>query len=134
MCNLCNSTVQFVIARDKNSRFRFASLQSQAAQKVLQDAGSSPDRPDSVVLIDDEGVHTRSEAALRTARKLGLPWSLLVATGVIPRLVRDPIYNWVARHRYRFFGRQETCLAPKPELRERFLDANEYPLPDATRD
>ncbi|NNF06990.1 MAG: thiol-disulfide oxidoreductase DCC family protein [Candidatus Eisenbacteria bacterium] len=132
VCNLCNAAVRFVIARDKQHQFRFASLQSQAARQALLKAGAPTDLPDSVVVIDRLGVHTRSDAALRIASILGRPWSFVAGARVLPRFLRDWVYRGVARHRYRVFGRRETCLAPTPALRERFLDAEEYPLGAAT--
>jgi predicted DCC family thiol-disulfide oxidoreductase YuxK len=115
VCNLCSAAVQWVIAHDRRNVFRFASLQSQAARKLLAAAGSSAgERLDSMVLLDQDGVHLRSEAALRIARGLGFPWSLARIGGLLPRSLRDALYDWVARHRYRWFGRQNACLLPTP--------------------
>ncbi|MFG0275922.1 MAG: thiol-disulfide oxidoreductase DCC family protein [Phycisphaerales bacterium] len=125
VCNLCNASVNFVIDRDPKSRFRFASLQSDAAKRALQRAGVVDDLPDSVVLIDRTGVHTQSTAALRVARRLGPPWSLLAIFLIVPRAIRDPLYAWIARNRYRWFGRQTACRIPTPDLKDRFLDAGE---------
>ena len=118
VCNLCNAVVRWIAKRDSSGRFRFASLQSEAARLVLGEAG----RPDSMALVDREGVHFQSEAALRIARGLGPPWSVLGWLVVVPRPVRDAVYDFVARHRYRWFGRQESCPLPAPELVDRFLD------------
>jgi predicted DCC family thiol-disulfide oxidoreductase YuxK/uncharacterized membrane protein YphA (DoxX/SURF4 family) len=125
VCNLCNASVNFVIDHDPKGRFRFASLQSDAAERELERAGVAESLPDSVVLIDEKGVHTQSDAAIRVARRLGLPWSLLVVASVLPRSIRDPLYAWIARSRYRWFGRQTACRIPTPELQDRFLDAEE---------
>lgn len=125
VCNLCNASVNFVIDRDPKGRFRFASLQSGAAKRALQRAGVVEDLPDSVVLIDRKGVHTQSTAALRVARRLGPPWSLLAIFLILPRILRDPLYTWIARNRYRWFGRQTACRIPTPDLKDRFLDAGE---------
>lgn len=118
VCNLCNGAVNWVIARDREQVFRFASLQSAAAQRLLAGA----DVPDSVVLVDGDGIHTRSAAALRIARRMGLPWSLAAAAMILPERWRDAIYSWIARNRYRWFGRRDTCRLPTPELAGRFLD------------
>jgi predicted DCC family thiol-disulfide oxidoreductase YuxK len=121
VCNLCNGFVQFVIARDPARRFQFASLQSDAAQRRLEGADIAADVPDSIVLLEEGRLFTRSTAALRIARRLRFPWSLAFALIAIPRPVRDGVYNLVARNRYRWFGTRETCMIPTPELEERFL-------------
>jgi predicted DCC family thiol-disulfide oxidoreductase YuxK len=121
VCNLCSGFVQFVIARDRARRFRFASLQSDAARRCLETCGVAGSLPDSIVLIEEGGVFTRSAAALRIARRLGFPWSLAVAFAVVPPSLRDFVYDLVARNRYRWFGTRDVCLVPTPELRERFL-------------
>ncbi len=134
VCNLCNSAVQWVIERDKEERFYFASLQSDAARRELEELMGAEEidaLPDSIVLLDSEGAHTRSAAALRIARGLGSPYSLLRLGVVLPRPIRDALYDLIARHRYRWFGRRDTCMTPTPDLAARFLDADE-PQPPAT--
>lgn len=125
VCNLCNSSVRWIIARDRQNAHRFASLQSEAGRRALRDAGAPASMPDSIVLIDHAGVHTRSTAALRIARRLGFPWCLAVVGWVIPRILRDWLYDFIARNRYAWFGRRESCMVPTPDLRRRFLDADE---------
>lgn len=127
VCNLCNGAVQWLLERDHDGRLRFASLQSQAARWVLAEAGvdDASALPDSMVLVDAAGVHVRSTAALRVARLLGFPYNWATAGFVVPRFLRDAIYRWVARNRYRWFGRRDLCLRPTPELAARFLDADE---------
>ena len=120
VCNLCNASINWIIDRDPKQIFRFASLQSEAARQLLP---SIETLPDSVILIDEEGVHTRSTAALRIARRLGFPWSLAVLATPLPAFFRDAIYKWIARNRYSWFGRSETCRIPTPELASRFLDS-----------
>ena len=128
--NLCNSTVQWVIERDKEGRFDFASLQSQAARRELESV-MSPEEiaalPDSIILVDSDGAHTRSAAALRIVRALGSPFALLGLGVVVPRPIRDAVYDWIARNRYRWFGRRDTCMTPTPDLAARFLAADEPP-------
>ncbi len=134
VCNLCISAVQRVIERDKGGRFYFASLQSDAARRELEKLLGAEEidaLPDSIVLLDPEGVHTRSAAALRIARGLGFPYALLRLGVVLPRPVRDAIYDLIARNRYRWFGRRDTCMTPTPDLAARFLDADE-PRPPTT--
>ena len=127
VCNLCDATVQFIIDHDAKSQFRFAALQSQVARRLLaqRNAPTPEDLPDSVVLLDDQGVHTRSDAALRTVRRLRFPYPLLFLFVLIPRFLRDPAYEWIARNRYRWFGRQTVCRIPTSEERALFLDADE---------
>ncbi len=122
VCNLCNGFVQFVIERDPAARFQFGALQSDAAQRLLASAGcSSPETPETVVLLEDGRVFTRSTAALRIVRRLSFPWPLAYGFILIPRPLRDAIYDSVARRRYRWFGRREQCMMPTPELQRRFL-------------
>ncbi len=128
VCNLCNSAVQWVIERDREGRFDFASLQSDAARRELVKVMTTEEideLPDSMVLIDSGGVHVRSAAALRILRELD-SWFLLLRLGVVlPRPIRDAIYNLIARNRYRWFGRRDTCMTPTPDIAARFLDADE---------
>jgi predicted DCC family thiol-disulfide oxidoreductase YuxK len=126
LCNLCAGSVRFVLERDPAGAFDFASLQSEAARRVLANAGrDAAGLPDSVVLVDEQGVHVRSEAALRIAGRLRQPWPLLTGLRILPRALRDTAYDFVARRRYGWFGRRDTCLVPTPALRARFLDASE---------
>jgi predicted DCC family thiol-disulfide oxidoreductase YuxK len=118
VCNLCNGAVRFILARDPAARFRFASLQSDAARRLWGDGGPA----ETIVLLDAGKTYVKSTAALRIARGLRFPWPLLYAFVAVPRPVRDLIYDWVARHRYRWFGKRDTCMLPTPELRERFLE------------
>jgi len=123
VCNLCAAVVRFVIERDPAARFSFASLQSDTARRLLEKAGCFATLPDSIVLLDEEGVHTRSDAALRIAAGLRRPWCLTSRLTIVPRALRDRAYDFVARHRYRWFGKRDTCLVPTPELQARFLDS-----------
>lgn len=131
VCNLCHGFVRWVVARDRRNEFQFASLQSRAARRVLESAGVAPGSlPDSVVLVlPGQPLRVKSDAVLEVTRLLGFPWSLTRCGRVLPRGVRDGLYDWVAAHRYRWFGRQATCPVPTPDLRRRFLDADEIPGP-----
>jgi predicted DCC family thiol-disulfide oxidoreductase YuxK len=118
VCNLCNGFVQFVLKRDPRGRFRFASLQSDVARRLL-----GPDGPrETIVLLEAGKTYVRSAAALRIARGLRFPWPLLVIFAAIPRPIRDRLYDWVARNRYRWFGKREACMLPTPQMRGRFLE------------
>jgi predicted DCC family thiol-disulfide oxidoreductase YuxK len=122
VCNLCNGLVQFVIPRDPDGYFQFAALNSEAAARVLSAAGHGGPLVDSIVLVEAGVVYVRSAAALRIARRLGFPWALGYGLMVVPRPLRGAIYDLVARRRYRWFGRRETCMVPGPGIRDRFLD------------
>jgi predicted DCC family thiol-disulfide oxidoreductase YuxK len=123
VCNLCNGTVQFIIRRDPQGRFRFASQQSEAGRELLRKHGllEVGGVAQSIVVLEGERVYLESDAALRILYRLGGAWRLAHALWIVPRPLRDWIYRLVARNRYRLFGRREQCMIPTPELRQRFL-------------
>jgi predicted DCC family thiol-disulfide oxidoreductase YuxK len=122
VCNLCNAAVRTVVRYDDRGVFRLAPLQSAVGQALLRRHGLPTADFDSVVLVEDGGVYTRSTAALRVCRRLGLPWSLLSPVLAVPAPLRDPFYDLVARLRYRVFGRTDECQVPSPAVRERFAE------------
>ncbi len=120
VCNLCNAAVRFIVKRDPRGYFRFASLQSDtAAQRIPPDCREKAG--DSIILLEDGVCYGKSTAALRIARRLSALWPLLYAAILIPRFLRDPIYAWIARNRYRWFGKKDVCELPTPELKSRFI-------------
>ena len=121
VCNLCNGAVQFVIKNDKKGQFRFAALQSEIGNELSKKYGLPTDAMDTFVTIVDGKSYTRSTAALKVASLLGGFWSFAYIFIIIPPFIRDGIYNWVAKNRYRWFGKKDPCMIPTPELRERFL-------------
>jgi predicted DCC family thiol-disulfide oxidoreductase YuxK len=121
VCNLCNASVNFVLDRDADGYFRFGALQSDEARLLLGQWEYPPDYLDSIVLIEDGQLYRESDAALRIARHLTGAWPLLYHLRWIPRFVRDAAYAWIARNRYRWFGRRDVCRIPTPELKSRFL-------------
>lgn len=125
VCNLCSASVNFIIDHDPGAYFRFASLQSEAGQERLREHRLPEAAMNSVVLLEQGRAYTRSTAALRIARHLSGGWALLYALIVVPRPLRDGGYAFIARNRYRWFGRTETCRLPTPELRSRFLSEPE---------
>jgi len=125
VCNLCNGTVRFVVDYEREATLGFAPLQSALARTTLEPHGIDPLRVESVVLVDDDGVHLRSDAAWRLARYLKQPWRTGAVARFVPRPLRDRIYDFIAANRYRWFGRKESCELPAPELRARFLDTAE---------
>ncbi|MEB2346491.1 MAG: DCC1-like thiol-disulfide oxidoreductase family protein [Deltaproteobacteria bacterium] len=122
VCNLCTGAVRFAIARDPAARLRFAPLESPLGRALLARHGLDPGALDTLVLVDGDGAHQRSTAVLRLAAGLRAPWRWLAPALLrIPRPLRDALYDRVARHRDRWFGRRAECLVPTPELRGRFL-------------
>jgi len=121
VCNLCHASVQFLLDHDPKARFVFASLQSPVGQALCSHHGIDALALDSLVLIEFSTAYRYSTAALRIAQHLPFPWFLFTIFLLLPRFLRDPFYRWIARYRYRFFGKQETCRLPAPSLRSRFL-------------
>ena len=124
VCNLCNGSVRFVIERDPHKHFQFAPLQSETATTLIGGTANPLAMPDSIVLVDDGRLYVRSTAALRIARRLRFPWPLLWVFMVVPRPLRDWVYDVIARHRYGWFGKRDTCMVPTKEIRDRFLEMN----------
>jgi predicted DCC family thiol-disulfide oxidoreductase YuxK len=120
-CGLCDRSVQLILRHDRRARFRFAALQSDLGRALLARHGLAVDALDTVVLVEDGRAYVKSAAALRIARGMDAPWPALRALGVIPRPVRDFLYDRVAKSRYRIFGRVDACMLPPPEVRARFL-------------
>lgn len=122
VCNLCNGAVQWVIRHDPEGRIHFAALQSEIGQQLLEKAGLPTEELSTVIFSHNGHLYTRSDAALELLRQLGGSWSLLYGLKIIPRPIRNGIYDWVARNRYRWFGKRESCMIPTPDLKARFLD------------
>jgi predicted DCC family thiol-disulfide oxidoreductase YuxK len=122
VCNVCNRATQFLIRHDlPPARFRFAALQSESGRRLLREHGLSTDELDTFVLVEGARAFVRSTAALRVCRHLGLPWSLLGVLAVVPAPIRDRLYRWFARNRYRWFGKRDSCMVPTDDIRSRFL-------------
>lgn len=123
VCNLCESTVHFVVRRDRNKRFRFASLQSEAAQNLLLRHEYAFDTLSSVLLIVDDKMYRKSRAALQIVRRLDGAWPLLYYVLFwVPAFIADPVYDFIANRRYRWFGKKAECWIPDDDLRQRFID------------
>ncbi len=121
-CNLCNFWVNFLLAADSKHRLKFAALQSTGGKQLLLQHGYDSNVLESVILIDQAGFYTKSAAILKVLRLLGGLWRLLYVFVIIPRPIRDFLYNFIARRRYRWFGRRDQCRIPTAPERERFLD------------
>lgn len=122
ICNLCAASVTFVIKRDSTAKFRFASLQSALGQKTLREEGINPHYFDTVMLIKDGKLFTRSNAALEIARNMDGLWPALYIFKIIPSIIRNLVYDWIAKNRYKWFGRKDSCMIPTPDLKARFID------------
>lgn len=122
VCNLCNASINFIIDRDSRQLFRYASLQSDFGQQVKHTFSKGADL-DSVLLLKEGQLLEKSDAALEIARQLDGFWFVLTVFKVVPRPIRDAVYSWIARNRYRWFGKQDACRIPTPELKALFLDA-----------
>lgn len=121
VCNLCNSFVNWIIRHDRHNRFVFGSLQSAGATGLLKDVLGLKDIK-TIVLIENGKKYIRSTAALRILKGLGRQWSFFYVFIIVPPFIRDTLYKFIAKNRYRWFGRTEDCMVPTPELQNRFLD------------
>ncbi|MBU9721932.1 thiol-disulfide oxidoreductase DCC family protein [Bacillus alkalicola] len=120
VCNLCNGSVQFIIKRDHERYFKFASLQSDVGQSLVKEY-NIPNDMDSFILIDGDNYYLKSSAALRVARKLSGGWRLLYPFIIVPPPIRNIFYHLIAKNRYRLFGKRDSCMMPSPEMKNRFL-------------
>ena len=121
VCNLCDGFVQFVIKKDPKGIFRFAALQSEVGIKVLEQYQQEKADLSTVILVDKGKIYTHSDVALQVVRHLGGLWSIFYLFVVIPRPLRDHIYNWIAKNRYHWFGKKQECMIPTPDIQSRFL-------------
>lgn len=120
VCNLCNASVDFILRHEKTACLRFAALQSESGQSFLQGCGLSA-VPETIILLEGGRCYPASTAVLRIAKYLRFPWNLLSVFLLVPPPLRDVVYRQIAGHRYRWFGRRETCRMPSAEEQERFL-------------
>ncbi|MGV8947003.1 MAG: thiol-disulfide oxidoreductase DCC family protein [Lutibacter sp.] len=122
VCNLCNASVNFIIKHDKKNQFLFASFQSDAAKEILLQFNLKNLNEKSVILIETGKVYDKSTAALKIAKQLKGGFKLLYGFIFVPKFLRDWVYNFLANHRYNWFGKRESCMVPSPELKNKFLD------------
>ena len=120
-CNLCNGWVQFVMKRDRDRVFFFSSLQSELGRRVSQSLGLSGEDLKTLILVDESGYFLKSSAALGILKRIGLPWAMFAALLIVPKFARDAVYDFVARNRYRWFGKSAVCMLPTKSQTERFL-------------
>jgi predicted DCC family thiol-disulfide oxidoreductase YuxK len=120
-CNLCNGAVQFIIRHDKKNRFVFASLQSEVVKKLLNEI-QVPSSLETIVLIKGHKHFDKSDAVLEIAKNLSGFWPMVYGFKILPRFLRDVLYNWVAKNRYTWFGKRNSCLSPSPEFIDKLLE------------
>ena len=121
VCNFCNASVNFVIEHDKAGYFKFAPLQSEIGEEMIEKHGINSADTDSVIVVENDRAYTHSSGALRIAKQLDGIWSWAYAFIIVPQPVRDLAYKVFAKYRYKLFGRQEACMMPTPDIRARFL-------------
>jgi len=123
ICNLCNSAVQYIIKRDKNDEFRFATLQGEIGQQLINERNIDTTKLDSIILIEPGiAYYSKSTAALEISQSFGGFWKMAYVLKLIPKQLRNIVYDWVARNRYGWYGKQEECMVPTPELKAKFLE------------
>ncbi len=121
ICNLCNSSVRFLLKHDTREKFLFSSIQSDASKNLLLHQNRKIREMNSILLIEDGQIHEKSEAVLRIASQLRFPWNMGSALRIIPLKLRDGIYDWVARNRYRWFGKKDSCTFSITPYENRFV-------------
>ena len=121
VCNLCNSSVLFVIKRDKKNKFLFAPLQEEFGQNIIKKFQIDTKKIDSILLYDGDRIFYKSTAALKIAKHLGFPYRLAILFFIIPTFIRNYVYDFIAKNRYKWFGKKEACMIPTPELKSKFV-------------
>jgi len=121
-CNLCSASVQFILKHEQSPYYYFSSLQSDFVKTNFPELFEEERNPDSVILLENESLFYRSDAALRISRKLRFPLKMMGYFRFIPVFIRDPVYDLIARNRYRYFGKRESCFIPESGYSDRFLD------------
>ena len=124
VCNLCNGAVQYIIKRDKKDTFRYAALQSEIGKKLVNERGIDTSKVDSIILIEPNiAYHIKSSAAIEIMNEFGGLWKIMnIFKYIFPTSFRDLIYDFIAKNRYKWFGKQDNCMIPTPELKAKFLD------------
>ncbi|WMI64670.1 DCC1-like thiol-disulfide oxidoreductase family protein [Aestuariibaculum sp. YM273] len=122
VCNLCNSSVNFIIKHDKKNAFLFTPLQSHLGKQIIEEYNIDTNKTDSILLyIPKKGITYKSTAALKIASHLGFPVKILSVFLIIPTFIRNWVYDFIAKNRYKWFGKKETCMIPSPKLKSKFL-------------
>lgn len=123
ICNLCNNSVQYVIKNDKKNLFMFTAIQSETGKKIIEEFKIDTAKTDSILLYTPEkGIDYKSTAAIKIAYQLGFPQNLLGIFYIIPPFIRNWVYDYIAKNRYKWYGKKDACMIPTPELKSKFLD------------
>lgn len=120
-CNLCSGAVQFILKHERSPTLRFSSLQSETGNRLIGEHGIDSVTTDSIIYIEKNTAYIKSDAAIKIASHLKNPWAIISHTGFIPKVIRDFLYDVIAKNRYRLFGKKDECWLPKPDWKERFL-------------
>jgi predicted DCC family thiol-disulfide oxidoreductase YuxK len=121
VCNLCNSSVDFIMRNDRKNKIVFASLQSPQSVETLKEFNFYDENLSTIVYLRHERIHIESSAVIMIAKDLGLPWSLSYILIIVPPVIRNFFYKWVSRNRYKWFGKKDTCRLPTPEEKAKFI-------------
>lgn len=125
VCNLCNSSIDFVLKRDKKDKFLVGALQDDLSRKILADHQVKEAYLDSIILLEDGVIYYKSTAALRIARHLSGLWPVFYPLIIVPKVLRDSVYDWIGTNRYKWFGKKNTCRLPTPEEKAKFLSEDD---------
>ncbi len=121
LCNLCNSSVNFILKRDKHAKFKFASLQSEIGKELCKQYNIDTNIVDSIILIKNDKVSIKSSAVLEILKDMPIGWRLLLIGIILPKFIRDWLYDVIAKYRYRIFGKKDECPIPPKDVQDRFL-------------
>ena len=122
VCNLCDASVQYIIKHDKKDLFRYTAVQSEVGQEIIKKFNIDTENTDSILLYSqDHGISYKSNAALKIASKLGFPRNLMVIFTIVPAFIRNWVYDYIAKNRYKWFGQKDECMIPTAELKSKFL-------------
>lgn len=128
VCNLCNASIDFIIQKDSKNQFLVGALQDSFSKAILSVHKVDEDYLDSLVLLEEDQIYYKSTAALKIARKLSGIWPIFYPLIYLPTWLRDPVYDFIGKNRYRWFGKKNTCRIPTPEEKAKFLSQDTYPL------
>lgn len=122
VCNLCENSVQFIIRKNKKKNIQFASLQGLFGQAILKENKLNTTEFSSLIFVENGRIYTKSSGALRITKHLKGLWPLMICFLIVPKFIRDGVYNYIAKNRYKWYGKKTSCWLPTPELKQRFLD------------
>jgi predicted DCC family thiol-disulfide oxidoreductase YuxK len=127
VCNLCNASIDFILKRDSKNRFLVGALQEDFSKKILSNYSVKQDYLDSLILLEENQIYFKSTAALRIARQLKGLWPIFYLLIGFPLWIRDPVYDWIGRNRYRWFGKKNKCRIASPDEQAKFLSRENFP-------